>query len=155
MRSKKDQKRSGRRDERGFTLLEILVAATILGFGLLAVGTGETLSVTNSRIGSDVSLGTSAAEEIVELMRRNQASLSSYNGFDTTNAATRPVAAGMLRNDYDLWKTQIERNRPYGLQGGRGTVAVVAGPTSSVQQVTVTVTWTSTPAQSVTIQTFL
>jgi prepilin-type N-terminal cleavage/methylation domain-containing protein len=144
-----------RKDKRGFTLLEILVAVTILGFGLLAVGTGEGLSVTNSRSGRDISLATAAAEEIVELMRRNYANRSSYGGFDTTNAATRPSAVGTLRNDYDSWKIQIERILPYGLQGGRGTVTVIPGPLPSVQQITVTVSWTGTLAQSVTIQTLL
>jgi Tfp pilus assembly protein PilV len=127
----------------------------ILGVGLLAIATGETISVTNSRVGREISIATAAAEQIVELMRRNKANLSSYDGFDTTDANTRPVAAGMPQNDYDQWKVQIERTGPYGLRGGRGTVALAAGPLSSVQQVTVTVTWTSTPARSVTIQALL
>lgn len=152
---KKGERVLRQKDERGFTLLEVLIAAVILGFGLLAIATGESISVSNSRVGRDVSAATVAAERIVEQMRRNQANLSGYNGFDTTNSTTRPSTAGMLQTDYDDWKAQIERTGPYGLPGGRGTVTVAAGPISSVQRVTVTVTWTSTPARSVIIETLL
>lgn len=144
-----------RTDERGFTLLEVMIASVILGIGLLAIATGESVSIANSRVGRDVSAATAAAERIVEQMRRNQANLSSYDGFDTTDSTTRPSSAGMLQTDYDDWKAQIDRAVPYGLPGGRGTVTVAAGPISSVQRVTVTVTWTSTPARSVTIETLL
>lgn len=152
---KRSRKIFRRTDERGFTLLEVMIASVVLGIGLLAIATGETVSVTNSRVGRDVSAATAAAERIVEQMRRNKANLSSYNGFDTTNSTTRPPAAGMAQTDYDDWKGQIERAGPYGLPGGMGTVTVAAGPISSVQLVTVTVTWTSTPARSVTIETLL
>jgi len=139
-----------KRGERGFTLLEVLIAAAILGFGLLAIGTGETITVGTGRTAREISLATASAEDILERMRRNPANLASYNGFDTGNAGTRPGAAGMARDDYDAWKAQIERSAPYGLPGGRGTVAVAAGPITPTQQVTVTVTWGS---RSVAIQT--
>lgn len=143
-------KKTGREGEKGFTLLEILVAAAILGFGLLAIGTGETISVGTGRTAREISIATASAEEILERMRRNP-TLGGYSGFDTANAGTQPGGAGMLRDDYDAWKARIEQPSPYGLPGGRGTVAVAPGPILPTQLVTVTVTW-GAPLRTVTVQ---
>jgi type IV pilus assembly protein PilV len=140
----------GERNEKGFTLLEVLIAAVILGIGLLAIGTGETISIGVGRTSREISLATASAEDILERMRRNTANLASYNGFDTGNAGTRPGTAGMAQSDYDAWKAQIEQSAAYGLPAGRGTVVIASGPISPTQQVTVTVTW---GARSVTVQT--
>ncbi len=123
--------------EDGFTLLEVLMASVILGIGLMALGTTETLSVTNSRTGQEITIGTAASEEIFERMRRNQASILSYNGFDTANAATRPIAAGTVQSDYDQWKLEVER-----VPGACASVQVTSGiPIVSVSSATVTYVW--------------
>lgn len=123
--------------ENGFTLLEVLVAVTILAIGLLAMGSAETISVVNSYTGRNVSVATAASEEIFERMRRNRANIISYNGFNTNASGTRPVSAGILQNDYDEWKINVER-----VAGACASVTVTANsPVPSINTAVVTTMW--------------
>lgn len=139
--------------ESGFTLLEVLIAATILGVGLLAIGTGEAISVGTGRTAREISLATASANEIIERMHRNRMNVAGYNNFDTGNPATRPGVAGMLQNDWDQWKTGI--GQPQMVAGACGTILVGAGPIPSTQLVTVTVAWPpcGAPPRTVVLQT--
>ncbi|MFQ5597541.1 MAG: prepilin-type N-terminal cleavage/methylation domain-containing protein [Nitrospiria bacterium] len=137
----------------GFTLLEVLIASAILGIGLMAFGSAESLSVVNSRRGQTDAWATAASDEIIERMRKNRTDILNYNGFDTANAATRPTTAGKLQDDYDQWKANVEMESL-----SCGTVAVAANtPVSPVNTVTVTVRQPPCTAGSrqVTVQTFL
>lgn len=121
----------------GFTLLEVLIATTILSIGLLAMGSAETISVANSHTGQNISVATAASEEIFERMRRNRSNILSYNGFDTASSSTRPASAGTLQNDYDQWKVNIER-----VTGACASVTVTPDvPVVSISTVAVTVMW--------------
>lgn len=152
-RNRSPKNAESRAGQEGFTLLEVLAAVIILGIALLAIASGETTSLSTSRLSREVSLATMVGDEILERMHRNRTSLSSYDGFDSTNAATRPATAGMLQTDYDAWKVRIERSAPDGLPGGRGVVSVTTGsPIGNATQVSVTVTW-GTPSRSTTIRT--
>lgn len=121
--------------QKGFTLLEVMVSSAIMAIALMAFGSVESISVVNSRRGQTDTSATAASDEILERMRRNRSDLISYSGFDTANAGTRPSAAGILQNDYDQWKVNVEKE-----SGGCGTVQVAANtPMTDVTQVTVTV----------------
>ncbi len=123
--------------EDGFTLLEVLIAVTILAIGLLAMGSAETISVTNSYTGRNVSVATAASEEIFERMRRNRANILNYNGFDTASLGTRPAGAGTLQSDYDEWKINVER-----VPGACATVTVTANvPVTAISTAIVTTQW--------------
>ncbi len=123
--------------ESGFTLLEALIATTILSIGLLAMGSAETISVANSYTGRNVSVATAASEEIFERMRRNRDNILSYDGFDTASSNTRPASAGTLQKDYDQWKVNVER-----VSGACASVTVTANsPVVSVSTAAVTVMW--------------
>jgi len=124
-------------NENGFTLLEVLIATTILSVGLLAMGSAESISVANSYTARNVSVATVASEEIFERMRRNRSNILSYNGFDTSQLSTRPTTSGTLQNDYDQWKVNVER-----VIGACASVIVtVDSPVLSVSTASVTLMW--------------
>jgi prepilin-type N-terminal cleavage/methylation domain-containing protein len=139
------------RNAKGFTLLEVLVAATMLAIALLAMGTGELNSIGTSRLSRDVTTMTASGQEIIERIRRNKANVGSYNGFDTNNSATRPASPGILQDDYDQWKSNLTG----AVSGSRGQVTVTpSSPLATTNQVSVTITWPSAPlTKTITIQT--
>ncbi len=125
------------RQDLGFTLLEVLIAVAILGFVVLAFSSAEIMAVSNSRTGRHVSSSAAAAEEILELMRRNKANVLSYNGFDTSNPATRPATPGTAQNDYDQWSATVAR-----VPGACGSLTVTPGiPIPSTNSATATIVW--------------
>jgi prepilin-type N-terminal cleavage/methylation domain-containing protein len=139
------------RNEKGFTLLEVLIAATMLAIALLAMGTGELNSIGTNRLSRDVTMMTASGQEILERIRRNKVNVGSYNGFDTNNAATRPASPGILQDDYDQWKSNLTGV----VNGSRGQVTVTPStPLPTTNQVSVTITWPSAPlTKTITIQT--
>ncbi len=121
--------------EQGFTLLEVLIASIILAIGLMTFATAESISVVNARRGQTDAWATATSDEILERIRRNRINMAAYNGFDTANAGTRPGTVGILQNDYDEWKVNVEKETQ-----GCGTVQVVQNtPVTAISTVTVTV----------------
>ena len=123
-RSKRAQRRPGRRPESGFTLIEVLISLLVFSFGVLGmVG----LQATASKLSVDSEERTRAAllaSEMVATMWGNQS---------TT------VSDGALT----AWNTRLADTSAMGLPGGSGTV----GAADANGVVTVTVTWTS-PARA-------
>lgn len=125
------------RQDLGFTLFEVLIAIAILSIGGLAFGSAEMMAVSNGRTGRHVSSNAMAAEGILELMRRNKPNVLSYNGFDSSNPATRPATPGIAQNDYDQWTAAVGKVR-----GACGTITVTPGiPIPSTNSGTVTIIW--------------
>ncbi|MBI1824497.1 MAG: prepilin-type N-terminal cleavage/methylation domain-containing protein [Nitrospirae bacterium] len=132
--------------EKGFTLIEVMIASIILAIALMAIATAEITSVGTNRTSNGITQATASAEEILERMRRNQSNLTSYSGLDTNNPATRP-AAGTAQTDYDQWKARL-------INGGRGQVSVAPGsPITGISLVTVTIVWTDVLQRTITLQT--
>jgi type IV pilus assembly protein PilV len=129
------------RQERGFTLVEVMIAMVVLSFGLLAVAAMQDMALGRNVDANEMSIVTNLAADMVERIRYNRPNVTAYAGIDTTNAGTRPPASEpMARGDYDQWSVRLATTR---LQAVRGAVAVAAfGPPNLNQnQVTVQVTW--------------
>lgn len=127
----------------GFTLLESMIAALILGTGLLALAGMQTISFSRNVDANELTRVTNLAAEMIERIQFNRRNVMAYNGIDTLNAATQPpTTQPMARGDYAQWRTLLGES---GLTSIQGSVAVApTGPTNpSLNQslVTITVNW--------------
>lgn len=128
--------------ERGFTLLEAMLALSILSIGLLATAAMQDMALRGNVDANELGFATSLATEMAERIRYNTKNVTAYNNIDTSNSATRPASTQtMARGDYDQWQTRLAATPQ--LRNARGRVTVTAsGPTNLNQSlVVVQVTW--------------
>jgi type IV pilus assembly protein PilV len=130
-----------RSQEKGFSLVESMIALVILTVGLLAVSGMQGVALSRNADANQMSVVTNLAAEMLERVRYNRVNATAYNGIDTGNAATRPSAAQpQARGDYDQWSARLTAA---GLTSLRGLVTVTSlTPTALNQnQVAVRVNW--------------
>ena len=132
-------------DERGFTLLEGMLAAVVLGTGLLAMSAMQGIALVKNVDSSELTRVTTLASDMMERIQFNRRNAVSYNGIDTqspTNcnaisATTQPQAKG----DCLLWDSLVDGTQLQNIQGTL-TVSNIIAPTALLQRnVTVTITW--------------
>lgn len=129
------------RRQAGFTLIEGMVALTVLSIGLFGIAGMLDIAIGRNTDASQVSVATSLGTEMMERIRFNHYNAAAYNLIDTTNLATRPPATqAMAMGDYDQWRARLNAS---GLSNVQGLVSVgTTGPTAMNQsQVTVQVSW--------------
>lgn len=144
------------RGERGFTLIEVMLSSAVLAVGLLGLAATTTLSFTRNSDGSEVTIATNLATEIIERMQFNRRNLvAGYDGINLTsnapalctqNAAAQPVARG----DCLQWQARLFAS---GLLGVQAQVAVTAvGPVNLHQNnINVTVTWVGASRNTISV----
>lgn len=124
---------------RGFTLLEVLVALTILSIGLLGIAGLLMTSLKNNQSAAYRSQAAWLAYDIVDRMRANRGIALPASGASpyTYTISTAAVAgSGVAHDDLTAWKTAVTG----AMTGGGGSVSVV--PSTGVA--TVTVQWDDT-----------
>jgi len=141
------QNRKVRNNEQGFTLLEGMLAAVILGTGLLGVASMQGFALGRNVDANETTRATNFAADIVERINFNRRNAIFYNGIDTNMACTiNATAQPTARGDCNQWRNLLTGSLASGLGGLRGTVAVTAiGPTAPAlnqNRVVVTLTWT-------------
>nr|MBI3614105.1 type IV pilus modification protein PilV [Nitrospirota bacterium] len=145
------------RQERGFTLLEAMLALAILSVGLLATAAMQDMALRGNVDANELGFATSLATEMAERIRYNARNVTAYNSIDTSNSATRPASTQtMARGDYDQWQARLAATPQ--LRNAKGKVTVTAsGPTNLNQSlVAVQVTWSGKVLNhSVTLNTVL
>ena len=138
--------RQGCRNEKGFTLLEGMLASVILAVGLLALSGMQGIALVKNVDANELTRVSTLAADMMERIQFNRRNAVVYNGIDTqsgTNcsgisASAQPMAAG----DCLLWDSLVDGTQ---FENVRGTVTVsnVISPVSLNQRnVIVTVTWT-------------
>jgi type IV pilus assembly protein PilV len=131
--------KNSKRGARGFTLLEVLVALTILSIGLLGIAGLMMVSLKNNQSAVYRSQAAWLAYDIVDRMRANRGLALPAAGaspYSYTISSTAVPGAGVAHDDLDAWKTAVTG----ALTSGGGSVAVV--PATGVT--TVTIQWDDT-----------
>ena len=130
------------RTERGFSLIEAMIALAILSFGLLAVAGMQSFALTGNVDASELTVVSNVAADMMERIRFNWRNASAYDGINT-KTGTQPAAnQTAARGDYTQWLTRLTATNLSNIQGA---VTVVASGPVGLQQnlVTITVSWTS------------
>ncbi|MBI4745954.1 MAG: type IV pilus modification protein PilV [Deltaproteobacteria bacterium] len=138
-------------DNKGFTLIEVLISVFLLSVGLLAVAAMQTTAMTGSTSSNNTTLSTQLAEEMVDRIRMNGGTAPNiYNNLDTGNCAGLVDPA---LGDCTQWSGRLLSS---GLPGATGAVVVVQdSPISKTATVTVKVTWGLTGTRSTIVNTII
>ena len=150
----------GLRPGKGFTIVEVLVAAAILLVALLGIAAVMPTADLNLHLAGQISKAASLAQEIIEMTKNDPFSqLSMYHGVDTRNPATFPLDtpnppipgdAGnfMGGSNAAKWANDITvyLATGAGITGGYGTISVSTVATDAtgnpiLRKVSVTVNW--------------
>lgn len=127
--------------QRGFSMLEVLIALMILTVGLLGLAAMQEFAITRSVDANELSIATNLAVEMLDRIQYNPKNVASYNGINvslTNNIC--PATPVMANGDCTQWRTRMLATR---LPSPNGTVSVTTtGPTSLNQWlVTVQIRW--------------
>lgn len=149
------------RNEKGFTLVEVLVSAAILGVGVMGMAAMQGMAFSKNVDANDLSVVTNIASDMMERIQSNRQYAWGYHNLQTLgpgNCAALPAAtpAGItpgtnfpniirvVQGDCTQWRTMVVASN---LTNVQGTVQVnSAGPPGntvlqSARQVIVQVQW--------------
>lgn len=151
------QKRNRRGGERGFSLLEVMLAMVFLAIGLLAIAAMQDIAMGANMRAKRMSFATNAVTELIERIRYNAPANSTapypYNftvTCTTTACAggTPPTVAATTAayGDYTQWKNRLGTTEPSTgqivLPNASATVTSVATGPAVLGQVLITITMT-------------
>jgi type IV pilus assembly protein PilV len=132
--------------EEGFSLLEGMLAAVVLGTGLLAMSGMQAIALVKNVDANELTRITSLASDMMERVQFNRRNAVSYNGIDTqspTNCSgISATAQPQAKGDCLLWSSLVAGTQ---LQNVQGKVLVDLNPIPPTvlnqRNVTVTITW--------------
>lgn len=134
------------KDEQGFSLLEGLLAAVLLGTGLLAMSGMQGIALVKNVDANELTRITTVTSDMMERIQFNRRNALTYNGIDTQSAtncsAISSTAQPQAKGDCLLWSGIVANTQ---LENVRGTVTVDLNPIPPTalgqRNVTVTITW--------------
>ncbi|MBK6596509.1 MAG: type IV pilus modification protein PilV [Proteobacteria bacterium] len=124
--------------QRGFTLVEALIAVLVLSIGLLGVAGLQLSSLRGNSDAARRSQATFLAYDIADRMRANRDSALAGE-YDIALATATPAAGGATLSQRDLneWRTSIVATLPSGATPATGEISRLAGG----EQFQITVRW--------------
>jgi type IV pilus assembly protein PilV len=134
------------KDQRGFSLLEGMLSAVILGTGLLAMSGMQAIALVKNVDANELTRVTSVASDMMERIYFNRRNAVSYNGIDTKSVTNcsgiSATAQPQAKGDCLLWQSVVVGTQ---LENVQGLVSVdltpIAPTVLSQRKVTVTITW--------------
>lgn len=128
-------------NDKGFSLLEVLVAVVILAVGLLAAASMQTMALTATTTSRNSTLAVQLAEEMVDRIRVNAGSTPEIY-YDLNTGSCSSLSSTTALGDCNQWRDRLQSS---GLTSPVGTVSVALDtPISTAATITVTVTWGTT-----------
>ncbi|MDF0677138.1 MAG: type IV pilus modification protein PilV [Nitrospira sp.] len=146
------------RDEKGFTLVEVLVSAAILGIGVMGMAAMQGMAFTKNVDANDLSLVTNIASDMMERIQANRQYAWAYHNVQTLGpgncaavpapppiGVTKPAPLNIIRvvqGDCTQWRTLVLASNLTNVQGTiQVTNGVPANPSLGAMQVLVQVQW--------------
>lgn len=146
------------RNEKGFTLVEAMVSAAVLGVGVLGMAAMQGMALTRNVDANDLSVVTNIAADMMERVQNNRQYSWTYNNLQTLAAGncaalpplppagvTRTTPVNIIRQvqgDCTQWRALVLASNLANVQGTvTVTNAFAANPTMSARQVVVQLTW--------------
>jgi type IV pilus assembly protein PilV len=150
------------RNEKGFTLAEVMISAAILGVGVMGMAAMQGISFTKNVDANDLSIVTNVAADMMERIQSNRRFAWAYNNLDTNGpgnclaggipapappapffwVAPSTAATRAIQGDCTQWRTLVLATN---LLNARGRVQVAPvlplRADSSAVQVTVQLQW--------------
>lgn len=135
-----------RKTQRGFTLLEALIALVVLSVGMLGIAALYVDSVSRGRTALSRTKAVVLAADMADRIRANSVAGAAYAGVAADNDCADGAGSGaklcspaeMAAHDLMLWQTIVSDPR-VGVPGGVG--AVTFDPATNPDTYVVTVTW--------------
>ena len=144
--------RINRHTQKGFSLIEALVAFLILSVGMLGIASLQTTSLKSGHTAAMRTVAVMKADEILESMRSNLAALNDYtagagdmgtdNGCSqTTVASATCTPTQMARDEIFRWKRSLIEALPNNASTTASVVVTPPAPPSTMTTVVVTINW--------------
>lgn len=138
--------------QKGFSLIEALVAFLILSVGMLGIASLQTMSLKSGHTAALRTVAVMKVEEILESMRSNPAAIADYaagtgdmgidNGCSqTTVAAAACTSTQMAQDELFRWKRSLIEALPNNAATTASVVITPPAPPSTLNLVVVSVNW--------------
>lgn len=125
--------------DRGFTMLEVLIAIVVLSFGLLGVASLQMLGLKNNQSSLFTSQASALAYDMIDRMRVNRKEVASYDTDDNfwdygSDCATEKLSGTeMYKKDINDWLQTLCKRLP----SGKGKITI----DSANSQIEVSIQW--------------